>query len=133
MKAAKLIKKLHLENYLSARIVLLIDLVATLVASILSLTLIRLIFTSLQIVHPGTFTIEWLGTAAAVSLVFFYLLRTYRSVIRHSTLREIGRLTIASLGKATGMLLLLVLHPNNLLRTLGKTLVVHRRNQSGSY
>lgn len=112
MKAAKLIKKLHLENYLSARIVLLIDLVATLVASILSLTLIRLIFTSLQIVHPGTFTIEWLGTAAAVSLVFFYLLRTYRSVIRHSTLREIGRLTIASLGKATGMLLLLVLHPN---------------------
>ena len=112
MKVAKLIKKLHLENYLSARIVLLIDLVVTLVASILSLTLIRLIFSSLYIVHPGTFTIEWLGTSVAVSLVFFYLLRTYRSVIRHSTLREIGRLTIASLGKAAGMLLLLVLHPN---------------------
>lgn len=112
MRMVKLLRKLHLENYLSARIVLLIDLVVTLTASAISLLLLRLVFNPLLVPHPSQFTVQWLLMALMTSLIFFYLLKTYRSVIRHSTLREIGRLMTASLGKEFGMLLLFALHPD---------------------
>lgn len=89
--------RLHIDRYLSARLILCIDLLMSVGASFVSLLLSDLVFGSFSGM-PG-FAVLWLACALFFSLLFFLLLRTYRSVIRHSTLREIARFTEAAIGK----------------------------------
>lgn len=89
--------RLHIDRYLSARLILCIDLLMSVGASFVSLLLSDLVFGTFS-GKPG-FAALWLACALLFSLLFFVLLRTYRSVIRHSTLREIARFTEAAIGK----------------------------------
>ena len=84
----RFIKKLQLTRYLDAKLVFCFDLVVSVAASMGALTLFYLLLDSLSVSFSAS--IQWLATAAVTSGLMFYLLKTYRSIIRHSTLREIS-------------------------------------------
>ena len=96
--ANKLIRKrLQSESYLRSTFVLAIDMLMSLLA-----TFIVLLFADiLELGGTGEtrFTITWVITAFAGSLLGFFSTSSYRGVIRHSTLRELGTLLQASLEK----------------------------------
>lgn len=96
-KFQNIIDKFHLENYLSSKLILAIDLIISLFASLCSLLFIKmLLFKSIVTVD---FMLVWLAASLVMSFIMFYWLKTYRSIIRHSTLREFARLCMASVGK----------------------------------
>ncbi len=87
------IKKILGSKYLNARIVLCLDLVVSLMASLLTIALTKLAY------NPSTITsnaiLWWIGGSLVASLACFVGFKTYRTVIRHSTLRSMGHLTLA--------------------------------------
>ncbi|MDD6007513.1 MAG: polysaccharide biosynthesis protein, partial [Bacteroidales bacterium] len=96
-------KKFHLERYFSSKLILAIDLFVSVVASMFSLFLIQ------ALLHPITtglvsFTIKWLLCSAIATLAAIVVFKTHYGIIRHSTLREIGRLGMAVLLKDALML-----------------------------
>ena len=93
----RLIEKLHLDRYLSSRLILLLDLVISGAASLCSLILLRLGYRS-GTAFDRTLLLWTVGSVIA-SLLFFHALHTYRSIIRHSTLREIAKFVTATMGK----------------------------------
>lgn len=48
---------------------------------------------------PTSTILIWLASSAVASAVAFFIFRVYRIIIRYSTLREVGRIGIAVLGK----------------------------------
>ncbi len=108
-KIQKLVDKLHLDRYFSSRLILAIDLFISLSASICSLMFIKtLLFRSLVTID---FILVWLSASLVMSFIMFYMLKTYRSIIRHSTLREFAKLCLASVGKVVFMGALVMLLP----------------------
>ena len=93
----KIIEKLHLERYLSSKLILCFDLLTSVAASLSALVFIHMLVC--PITHIPNFSLLWLIGAFIFSFIGFYLLKTYHSVIRHSTLREIAKFTVAVLGK----------------------------------
>lgn len=57
------------------------------------------------------YTLLWLCCSVVYSFVTFYLLKTYHSVIRHSTLREIAKFVVAVIGKELLLGLTILLYP----------------------
>ena len=105
----KLIDWLHLDRYFSSKLILFIDLFVSLSASICSLMFIKmLLFRDLVTVD---FVMVWMAASIVMSFLMFYMLKTYRSIIRHSTLREFSRLCMASIGKVILMGILVMLLP----------------------
>lgn len=92
----RLITKLHLDRYLSSKLILCIDLAISAMASLFALIIVHLLFGE-GVSHR--FAVLWLVGATAFSLLLYYVLRTYRFIIRHSTLREIAKFVLATLGK----------------------------------
>ena len=103
-----ILERLHVERYLNVYVILLIDMSASLAASVLSLAGLSLLFPQSAPYTLG-FLVEWLLSGAAGIGLCFYLLKTYYAVIRHSNLREVGSLALSVAGKeaatACGMLL----------------------------
>lgn len=106
---SRLIEKFHLERYLNSRLVLFLDMLVSVGASLISLLLAGLFF--LPIASDLTIAIYWLCGSTAFSAILFIALRTYKSIIRHSTLRELWKIWIAVLGKGVLLWLLLWLLP----------------------
>ncbi|MBQ7812012.1 MAG: polysaccharide biosynthesis protein [Bacteroidales bacterium] len=108
-KIQNFVDKLHLDRYFSSRLILAIDLFISLSASICSLMFIKtLLFRSLVTID---FILVWLSASLVMSFIMFYMLKTYRSIIRHSTLREFAKLCLASFGKVVFMGALVMLLP----------------------
>lgn len=105
---AKLFRRLQTDRYFSTRLILGIDLITSVCSSATVLLLSELLA---HVLPPRSFVLLWLGGATLFSLGMFLLLRTYRTVIRYSTLREIGRISIAALGKEVFMGLFLSFRP----------------------
>lgn len=83
-------------RYFSAWLILGMDTVVSTVASLVGLVLYGMTVARI----PGKwFFICWIAVCIAASIVMFLALRTYRAIIRYSTLREIGNLGIAAIGK----------------------------------
>lgn len=78
---------------LSSRLVMLIDLLVSAFASLSTVILMRFFF------HCNPSSLIWLSGSLVFSAIAFYLFRTYRIVIRHSSLREVGTLIFAVLLK----------------------------------
>lgn len=96
-----IVDKLHLDRYFSSKLILGIDLFVSFSASICSLIFIKtLLYRSLVTVD---FIFAWLISSVVMSFIMFYWLKTYRSIIRHSTLREFAKLCLASVGKVVLM------------------------------
>lgn len=88
---------LGLSSYLKATVVLTIDVLVSLIASICVLMFVYLVAPS---VYSSTnFILSWIGASAITSLFGFYITRVYRLIIRYSTLKEFGKLSLAVLVK----------------------------------
>ena len=100
MKLFKLINDLRLDKYVNNRLILSVDLLISIGVSFFAISLFGVLFTmSLD----NDVVLAWLGGAFIFSLIFFLLLRTHKIIIRHSTLQEIWRLGVASIGKGLGI------------------------------
>ncbi len=90
----RIIEKFHLERYLSSKLILCIDLIVSMSASLFALLL------SQALIHPiehslFSYSSMWVACSLVFSLISFKLFKTHYSIIRHSTLREISRLGMA--------------------------------------
>ena len=104
----KLATKLHLDRYFSAKLILAIDLCASVFASGVAVLFAKLIISSSDITENAV--LIWLVSAAVTSLLMFFLLKTNHSIIRHSTLRELATLFMAVVGKEVLLSLLYIVH-----------------------
>ena len=96
-------KKLFPKRYLNPMLILAIDVVCSVVASIATL----LVFVLMGKWYPmWYFSLWWLGVSFVLSLICFRLWTTYRTIIRHSSLRDFTRLLGAALGKSVALVLI---------------------------
>lgn len=92
---AQMMRK-YVDTYFSSLVVLAIDIVISLAGSILAILLGRLCFSPAP---TARFAFAWVLVALFAAVCFFILLKTYRVVIRHSTLRDIANVAFASVCK----------------------------------
>lgn len=82
----RLIQKFHLDRYLSSKLVLLIDSAVSVGSTLLAYLLVR------SLVVSSVFSVRYGLLLLLGSLIFsvlsFYLFGTQRTIIRHTTLRE---------------------------------------------
>ncbi|MFC4665634.1 hypothetical protein ACFO3G_03255, partial [Falsiporphyromonas endometrii] len=90
----KILKKLHLDRYLSAKLVLAMDLMVATAASILTMVMLGLLMKKEMTISK--FVIEWVLLSMAAALISFLIFKTYKAIIRHSTLREVGKFVLAA-------------------------------------
>ena len=112
----RFIEKLHLEKYVSSRLIFGLDLVISVGVSLFSLFLISVLFESFSYDVPEL--LYWVGSSILSSVVFFLLLQTHKNIIRHSTLRELWKLGVATVGKGVMMTLAIRLIDPTLLRSM---------------
>lgn len=101
-------KRISLEYYTSSWLILGLD-TAVSVCATLTCVLLYDLLASQALCRP--FLLWWLCGSVVASVVMFLSLHTYRAVIRYSTLREIGRLGLAVLGKVLLLGVLLFVYP----------------------
>jgi len=90
--------QIHPERYLNSHLILGMDLVVAVGAS-LTILLLTGSPVSLRGGFSTAFTWLWLGSSAVSSFLLFLGLCTYRSIIRYSSFQELSRLCIALTGK----------------------------------
>lgn len=89
----RLVSRLHLDKYFSSKLILAIDLCVSVLASVLAFAFLRtLVFTTSL---PIKSLLIWFSGSFVASFAVFYIFKTYRSIIRHSSLRELARLCAA--------------------------------------
>lgn len=87
----------YVSRYFSTRVVFLLDMLISLAASLLALVVVSL-FVRDDILSPDSMGI-WMVGSFFCSFLFIWLLRTYRIIIRHTTLRDFAKFAIVSLLK----------------------------------
>lgn len=95
----------YVKKYVSAQLILLIDICVSVAASLFIVMLYGVLTDKIL---SWRFMSYWSAGAFVASMLMFIVLRTYKSVIRYSTLREIAHLIFAVLGKT--LLLSLMFH-----------------------
>lgn len=98
-------KKLQDNNYLSSTVILCMDMVVSVGSTLISLFLAGLLFPPR--IAGGSILTLWLLGSSFFSIIIFLSLKTHKSIIRHSTLREQVRLSTSSFLKGVALLLLL--------------------------
>lgn len=58
-----------------------------------------------------SFFLSWLGLSVLFSFVYFFVLKTYRTIIRHSTLKEFAKIGVASFMKSITVGLVMLVLP----------------------
>ena len=84
-------------KYLSTRVVFLVDMIMSMLASVGTILIVKL-FSQ----NDFLFTYEsatWLVTSFVFSFCFIWALKTYRIIIRHSTIKEFGLFVLVALFK----------------------------------
>lgn len=90
-------KRLQLNSYLRTQVVFLIDLIVSIFSSIGVIFIVYLLLPWLKLANEQIWL--WLGCSLIASAISFRIGRAYRAVIRYSTLRELGRFALVTLGK----------------------------------
>lgn len=90
------LQQVSVDKYFNYRIVLLID---TFVSAIATLAAVLCISYLTGTVVPSSVLMLTVGVAIVASVVAFLAMRTYKIIIRYSTLKEVGNLTVACLIK----------------------------------
>lgn len=101
----RIIEKLRLDRYVSSRLILALDLLISVGASIISLLLANALLGSELL--TWRLVGLWLGCSLVFSWIAFVLLQTHKSIIRHATLRELARLGVAVFFKSIWIAILL--------------------------
>ena len=94
----KFVNKFRLDRFFNSKLVLAIDLLVSFSASVCTLVFVRFLLSGDGLTTG--FALTWLGLSFVLSLVFFVLLKTYRTIIRHSTLKEFAKICVASFLKS---------------------------------
>lgn len=87
----------YLTKYLSTRMVFLVDMIMSFAASCCTILLIKLISND-DILFTDQSAV-WLVSSFVFSFAFIWGLRTYRIIIRHSTIKELGSFILVALFK----------------------------------
>ena len=97
---ANLMKSLnkYIGKYLSTRIVFALDIFVSLASSLITLVLAT-IFSEAELLEFRPLVL-WMGTSFLSSFFLIWGFRTYRIIIRHTTLREFGRFVLVALCKS---------------------------------
>ena len=97
------LEKFYRKKFLNSNVVLGLDLVASVMASLLAVLLTKLFFLSSRI---GVVEVAWwLSGALIFSWISFVAFRTQKAIIRHSTLYSLGKLTVAVVCKFIGLVI----------------------------
>lgn len=88
----------YVDKYLNTRVVFLMDMCLSMVASLISLVLVNL-FSPLDLLG-GKSTLIWMGSSFVFSFLLIWMLRTYRIIIRHTTLKDLAKFVFLSFCKA---------------------------------
>lgn len=91
------LKKLECSKFLKAWIILCLDVILSFFASLFALLLIAVMLPDFE--FGNKLVLIWLLGSAISSIVVFRISKTYRAIIRYSTLRELGRICLACLCK----------------------------------
>ena len=91
----------YVNKYLSTRLVFLIDMLLSLVASLLALVLVDM-FVNYNIISFKSTTV-WMGSSFLFSFFFIWLLRTYRIIIRHTTLKDLAKFVVVAMLKVVAI------------------------------
>ena len=112
----RVIGKLHLERYVSSKLIFGLDLAISVGVSLFALFLTSLLFVSFS--YDMSLILYWVGGSFASSAIFFLMLQTHKSIIRHSTLRELWKLGVATLGKGIVMVAIIKVIASALLHNM---------------
>ena len=85
-------------NYLDIRLVFVMDVILSVLSSMLILLLTYLLIPSF-LTGNHLFSLIWLGGALVGSVIMFLAAKTYVIIIRHTTLHDLARFALACLGK----------------------------------
>ena len=107
----RLVAKLHIDRFFNSKLILAIDLVVALAASTCVLICERILIADPAISKWFIFT--WAGLSLIFSLFYFFVLKTYRAIIRHTTLKEFAKICVASLLKSLSVGLVMMLTFND--------------------
>ena len=118
-KTIDIIKKFS-DRYLNSKIIFTIDVILSAISS--ALVLLLAFFVVRSDVINREFSITYLISSVLASVLMFYITKTYRIIIRHLSVRDIGVFFVAGLGKV--LLTALVMVRYRELTTLWITLTV---------
>ena len=104
-----IVSKFKLDRFFSSKLILAIDLLVSLSASICTLIFVRVMLSSYAL--TTSFFLSWLGLSVLFSFVYFFILKTYRTIIRHSTLKEFAKIGVASFMKSITVGLVMIILP----------------------
>ena len=94
----KFVNKFRLDRFFNSKLVLAIDLFVSFSASVCTLIFVRFLLSEDGLTTG--FALTWIGLSFVLSLVFFIAFKTYRTIIRHSTLKEFAKICVASFLKS---------------------------------
>ena len=98
---SRIIKRLHLEKYVSSKLIFGLDLAISVGVSLFALFITSALFTSFA--YDISLLLFWSVISLASSAVLFLFLQTHKNIIRHSTLRELWPFGLFTLGKGVVM------------------------------
>ena len=101
----KFVSKFHLDRFFNSKLVLAIDLFVSFSASVCTLVFVRFLLSDNDL--TASFGLTWLGLSFVLSFAYFYAFKTYRTIIRHSTLREFAKISFASFMKSLSVCLVM--------------------------
>lgn len=105
----RMVSKFKLDRFFNSKLVLAIDLFVSLSASICTLMFVKVMLSSVGL--TVSFIMTWLGLSLGFSLLYFFVFKTYRTIIRHSTLKEFAKIVLASFMKSLSVVLLMLVLP----------------------
>ena len=94
----KLVSKFHLDRFFNSKLILGMDLLVSFSASVCTLIFERVLIADVGLTNG--FILSWLALSLVFSLIFFILLKTYRTIVRHTTLKEFAKICVASFMKS---------------------------------
>lgn len=105
----KFVSKFRIDRFFNSKLVLAIDLLVSFSASVCTLLFVRFLLSDNGL--TVAFNLSWLGLSFVLSLAYFIAFKTYRTIIRHSTLREFAKICVASFLKSLTVCLIVFILP----------------------
>ena len=105
----KLVSKFHLDRFFNSKLILGMDLLVSFSASVCTLIFERVLIADVGLTN--VFILSWLALSFVFSFIFFILLKTYRTIVRHTTLKEFAKICVASFMKSLCVGLVMIVLP----------------------
>ncbi len=98
--------KLYLNRYLNTRVIYAIDFITSVVISVVIYGALLIVVPDSSLRDPA-FTIVWILSAMVLSALFIWVFKTYRIIIRHSSIKDLGKFVAIAAFKALGELVVM--------------------------